>query len=186
MLAPGRNGAARKLAVMAGVIAAFMGTSAAGAAPRKGSSQDQQVEVLSERDAKSFGLPPVSAREQWVQLKEEVRTETTFDARLGRNVTATGTHREFAVVPDTADALNSQSVVAAAACSVNTYASAPHRVYYSHAHKYGPRAYAWAEVSSGCTYKTTVSLYMREHQVILQPKVASASIAAYPGIRVCP
>lgn len=65
---------------------------------------------MSEREAKSFGLPAVSAREQWVQVKEEVRTETTFDARLGRNVTATRTYREFAVVPAAADAMTSQSV----------------------------------------------------------------------------
>lgn len=36
-------------------------------------------------------------------------------------------------------------------------------------------------MSAGCTYKTVVSLYMREHQAILQPKVASASIDARPG-----
>lgn len=176
-----RTGAARKIAVVARVIATMLGASAAGVPPREEGPQDQQVEVLSESDVKAFGLPPVSSREQWVQLKEEVRTETTFDARLGRNVTAPGTYREFAVVSDTADALSVQSVVAAAGCTVSTHLSAPHRVYYSTAHKYGPRAYAWAQVSSGCAYSKNVYVQMREIQPILQPRVGSGSITAAPG-----
>lgn len=142
------------------------------------------LEVLSSAEAQSFGLPAVTAGEQWVKISEKPRTETAFDPNLGTMVTAPGISREFALAPRSIGRLNlasAASVVAAAGCTVKTHHAPVHRTYYSFLHKYGPRAYAHGEMSAGCNYITVVSVVMREDHGLYTPEVASAKVTARPG-----
>lgn len=176
----GRNGAARRILVVT-AAASLLGHAVAIAAPSvSDGAASAQAQVLSDSAAREFGLPAAGAREQWVGVAEEVRADTSFDPKLGRSITTTGTYREFVLAPHGVEAMSAQAV-AAAGCSVNTYHSGPHRVYYSHAYKYGPRSYAWAQMSSGCTYMTSVSVRIREDHGIYTPTVARGSAKAYPG-----
>lgn len=174
----GRHGA---VCMMLLAAVGLLGTPAASAAPAGGSQKlEAPVEVLSESEERSFGLPASGARQQWVEVVAEERVDTSVDAD-GRRVTTTGMYREFALAPQGAG-VSTMAETAAAGCKVSHYHSGPYRAWSSIVNHYVPQAYAWAETSSGCKALTVIYLNMREDQFLnYNPTVASANGKSLPG-----
>lgn len=174
--------AVRIIATTVAIACSLPGSSVAHAAQSDVVRPRDGIEILSDDAVAQFGLRDAGVGTQWVMVTEEARRDGSFDPRLGQSSTVDGTYREFVLVPKRAQLSTTPSVGSAAACKVSTYHSGPHRVYYSHAHKYGPRSYAWGESSAGCRYSTAFTIRMRENHGYYKPTVGTpAGEQARPG-----
>lgn len=179
----------RRTLTMAAVLAALalVAPAAAAAPPPDPGPPPQAAEELPPEAAAVAGLPKAAPGHAWFIVTNERRTDTAVDPASGRVVTTTGVYEEFVLAPASttpetgADALRAQ-VITAAGCGVSAYRSDPYRNYYGYPnYKYGPRAYAWKELTAGCTGSGYFHMNMDEDHGIYTPVVASGTAYAPPG-----